>query len=36
MRKEEHGLAESPKLGTGNQGTRVIALNTCDFVFHHL
>ena len=26
MRKEEHGLAESPKLGTGYRGTRVIAL----------
>ena len=26
MRKEEHGLAESPKLGTGDRGTRVIAL----------
>ena len=36
MRKEEHGLAESPKKGTGGRGTRVIAPNTSDFVFPRL
>lgn len=36
MRKEEQRLAESPKLGTGDRGTRVIALNTSDLVFPHL